>query len=157
MTVTELDKVVLTRDVPLAGLSAGDVGVVVLANPAKDRVELEVFSLTGDTIAVATVPMSAVRKISDRDIATVRPGKPNFVSWSSTWSTGDGWTIAMVGRTTNTKNGDVRVRGNSAGRWSITNDASGSGNTGPERVPIISVRRIGVGANTPEPKAVPAE
>jgi hypothetical protein len=73
MPITELDRVVLTRDLPEAGLAAGDVGVVVHVYKDGATVEVEVFSLTGATLAVATAPANAVRPVGPRDVVSARP------------------------------------------------------------------------------------
>jgi hypothetical protein len=73
MSIAELDRVVLTRDLPDAGLAAGDVGVVVHLYSNAAAVELEVFSLTGETLAVATVPSDALRPVGARDVVSARP------------------------------------------------------------------------------------
>jgi hypothetical protein len=73
MPISELDRVVLTRDLSEAGLVTGDVGVVVHVYIGGKAVELEVFSLTGETIKVATVPTDAIRPVSRRDVVSARP------------------------------------------------------------------------------------
>jgi uncharacterized protein DUF4926 len=54
--------VILTRDVPESGLRAGDVGTVVErhAVPAvsEDGYSVEFFDMTGNTVAVVTLPAS---------------------------------------------------------------------------------------------------
>ncbi len=72
MTVAELDRVVLTRPFPEAGLAAGDVGVVVHAYETGSAYEVEVFSLTGETIAVATVPADSLRAVDRSDVVSAR-------------------------------------------------------------------------------------
>lgn len=73
MAIAELDRVVLTRDLTDAGLKAGDVGVVVHVYDQKRAVEVEVFSLTGETLAVVTAPVDAVRPVGSRDVVSARP------------------------------------------------------------------------------------
>jgi hypothetical protein len=70
--ISELDTVVLTRDLPADGLEAGDVGTVVLVHDKGAGYEVEFTSLAGDTLAVVTMPAGAVRAVSDREIAHVR-------------------------------------------------------------------------------------
>jgi len=70
--ISELDTVVLTRDLPEDGLEAGDVGTVVLVHDKSAGYEVEFTSLAGDTLAVVTVPAGTVRAVSDREIAHVR-------------------------------------------------------------------------------------
>jgi Domain of unknown function (DUF4926) len=70
--IAELDTVVLTRDLPEDGLEAGDVGTVVLVHDKSAGYEVEFTSLAGETLAVVTVPVGAVRAAGDREIAHVR-------------------------------------------------------------------------------------
>jgi hypothetical protein len=57
--------VILTRDVPEEGLRAGDVGTVVdrhvVPGVAEEGYSLEFFDMTGNTVAVVTLPASALR------------------------------------------------------------------------------------------------
>jgi hypothetical protein len=61
---------------PEEGLRAGDVGVIVERYPARADVpegyELEVFAANGQTIAVVSVPVSAVREATEREVLSVR-------------------------------------------------------------------------------------
>ena len=72
MAIAELDRVVLTRALPEAGLAPGDVGVVVHAYAGGDAYEIEVFSLTGETVAVATAPAGALRPVAADDVVSAR-------------------------------------------------------------------------------------
>ena len=72
MSIAELDRVVLTRALPEAGLAAGDVAVVVHAYADAKAYEIEVFSLTGETIAVATAPADALRAVDRSDVVSAR-------------------------------------------------------------------------------------
>lgn len=76
MTLAVYQRVVLTEDLPQEGLCAGDVGVIVQEYPARADVpegyELEVFTATGQTIAVVSVPASALREATEHDVLTVR-------------------------------------------------------------------------------------
>ena len=76
MTFSLFERVVLTRDLPTAGLRAGDVGVIVehhsQAHGLPEGFEIEVFSASGDTIAVVSVPATGVRKATERDVLSVR-------------------------------------------------------------------------------------
>lgn len=76
MTHALFSRVVLTRDLPEEGLRAGDVGVVVEHYPAQastpEGYELEVFSATGETLAVVSVPVSSVREASSREVLSAR-------------------------------------------------------------------------------------
>jgi hypothetical protein len=76
MTLALYQRVVLTRDLPDEGLRAGDVGVIVVHHPPRTDVpqgyELEVFAATGQTIAVVSVPASAVREATEHEVLSVR-------------------------------------------------------------------------------------
>ena len=76
MTLALYQRVVLTQDLPTEGLCAGDVGVVVEHYQARADVpegyELEVFAATGQTIAVVSVPASAVRQATEHEVLSVR-------------------------------------------------------------------------------------
>jgi hypothetical protein len=68
----ELDRVVLTRELPEHGLCEGDVGTVVFVYPDGEAYEVEFTALGGDTLAVATVPTSQVRAAAPNEIAHAR-------------------------------------------------------------------------------------
>ena len=70
--INELDDVILTRDVPEHGLSAGDIGTVVLVHRKEAGYEVEFTSLDGDTIAVLTLMADQVRPAHSGEIAHVR-------------------------------------------------------------------------------------
>jgi len=70
--ISELDMVVLTRDLPADSLKAGDIGTIVLVHGNGVGFEVEFTNLAGDTLAVLTVPADAVRAVSDNEIAHVR-------------------------------------------------------------------------------------
>jgi hypothetical protein len=53
--IKEHDSIVLTADLPDQGLEAGDVGTVVHIHKGDTAYEVEFMTLTGNTIAVATV------------------------------------------------------------------------------------------------------
>lgn len=76
MTLELYQRVVLTQDLPAEGLRAGDVGVIVEHYPAKGDVpegyELEVFSAGGQTVAVVSVPATAVRQAQADEILSAR-------------------------------------------------------------------------------------
>ena len=76
MTLALYQRVVLTQDLPKEGLRAGDVGVVVEHYQARadapEGYELEVFAATGQTIAVVSVPASAVRQATEHEVLSVR-------------------------------------------------------------------------------------
>ena len=68
----ELDSVVLRRDLPDAGLRAGDVGTVVLVYGV-DAVEVEFVTHAGRTQALRTLAVSEVRPLAGDDLPAVRP------------------------------------------------------------------------------------
>jgi hypothetical protein len=69
-------RVVLTQDLPAEGLRAGDVGVIVEHYPAKGDVpegyELEFFAAAGQTVAVVSVPATAIREAQAHEILSAR-------------------------------------------------------------------------------------
>jgi hypothetical protein len=68
--------VILTRDVPEEGLRAGDVGTVVdrhvVPGVAEEGYSLEFFDMTGNTVAVVTLPASALRVPTPADRPAAR-------------------------------------------------------------------------------------
>lgn len=76
MTLASFQRVVLTRDLPEQGFRAGDVGVIVEHYPARadapEGYELEFFAATGQTIAVVSVPATAVREANPHEVLSVR-------------------------------------------------------------------------------------
>lgn len=66
--IRELDTVVLLRDIPEAGLHAGDLGAVVLVHP--DAYEVEFVGRSGHTGALRTLPAHEVRVAREDDFAT---------------------------------------------------------------------------------------
>lgn len=66
------DCVVLLQDLPEERLHAGDVGTVVHVHRGGEGCEVEFMTLTGQTVAVATVLASQVRPVSRRDLTHVR-------------------------------------------------------------------------------------
>ena len=70
--LNELDRVILTDDLPAVGLEAGDVGVIVFVYNAGEAYEVEFFALDGSTIAVATAYASQVRPITADDVSHAR-------------------------------------------------------------------------------------
>ena len=66
-----LDTVVLTRDVPTAGLRQGDLGAIVeIYGP--DAFEVEFVAASGRTQALVTLSVSDIRHVDDRDLVAVR-------------------------------------------------------------------------------------
>jgi hypothetical protein len=72
MNIREHDCVVLTVDLPAEGLQAGDVGAVVHIHGQERGYEVEFMTLTGETIAVATVLPGQLRPVGKRDVTHVR-------------------------------------------------------------------------------------
>jgi hypothetical protein len=68
--------VILTRDVTERGLRTGDVGTVVerhaVSGVSEEGYSVEFFDMTGNTVAVVTVPASALRLPAPADRPTVR-------------------------------------------------------------------------------------
>ena len=68
--------VILTRDIPGDGLRAGDVGTVVERHVVPGVIEegysIEFFDMTGNTVAVVTVPAGALRLPTHEDRPAVR-------------------------------------------------------------------------------------
>jgi len=77
--IKEHDCIVLTQDLPNEGLQAGDVGTVVYIHRGGEAYEVEFVTLTGQTVAVATVRSTQLRPVGRQDIAHVRelPGAEN--------------------------------------------------------------------------------
>ena len=71
----ELDTVVLVRDVPEAGLRAGDLGAVVQVY-APDALEVEFVTAAGRTQALRTLGARDVRPVRDDDLLAVRQAAP---------------------------------------------------------------------------------
>lgn len=68
-------EVVLVRDVPEEGLSAGDIGTIVERHEVAGKeigYSLEIFDMFGNTIAVTTLPASALRAPTHADRPAVR-------------------------------------------------------------------------------------
>ena len=67
--------VALTRDMPELGLRRGDLVKVVEHHVAPDGEEgysIEVFNAVGETIAVTTVPVSALEALREDEVLSVR-------------------------------------------------------------------------------------
>ena len=68
--------VILTRDVSEHGLRAGDVGTVVerhvVPGVAEEGYSVEFFDMTGNTVAVVTLPSSALRVPTPADRPAAR-------------------------------------------------------------------------------------
>ena len=76
MSLELYGRAVLVEDIPSEGLRAGDVGVVVEHYEARagapEGYELEFFSARGGTVAVVSVPATAVRAADSHEVLTVR-------------------------------------------------------------------------------------
>ncbi len=70
--ISELDRVVLTADLPKYNLKPGDIGTVVLVHQEGLGYEVEFMTITGKTIAIVSLFNSQVRAIGDREIAQAR-------------------------------------------------------------------------------------
>jgi hypothetical protein len=76
MRIDLFKRVALRIDVPEHGLRKGDVATIVEHLPGKDGEDgyaLEVFNAIGESIAVITVPESAVEALTADTIPSVRP------------------------------------------------------------------------------------
>lgn len=71
--IQELDRIVLTIDLPAHGLKQGDIGTVVLIHRDNVGYEVEFMTLDGETVAVVSLAASQVRPINRKEIAHVRP------------------------------------------------------------------------------------
>ena len=71
----ELDSVVLVRDIPAAGLRAGDLGAIVLLY-SPSEFEVEFATASGYAQAVIALDARDVRPVTDTDLLTVRPTTP---------------------------------------------------------------------------------
>ncbi len=70
--IEEHVSVVLTTDVPAEGLEAGDVGTVVHIHKGGEAYEVEIMTLTGETVAIVTLLAGQVRPANRRDLAHTR-------------------------------------------------------------------------------------
>jgi hypothetical protein len=70
--INELDRVVLTTDLPEHGLRDGDVGTVVLVHGNGEGYEVEFVTLTGETVAVVSLPRESVRPVLTGEITHAR-------------------------------------------------------------------------------------
>ena len=70
--IEELDCIAFTRALPEYGLDEGDVGTVVAVHKQGAGFTVEVVSLTGETVAIVTLPADAVRPVAEGEIAHAR-------------------------------------------------------------------------------------
>ena len=70
-------EVALTRDLPEAGLRAGDVATLVdyVTHPqgGEEGAVLEIFNAVGESIAIVTVPVSDIARLRADQVPAVRP------------------------------------------------------------------------------------
>jgi hypothetical protein len=82
MTFTLFRRVVLAQDLPDEGLRAGDVGVIVEHQPARENVpegyEVESFTAGGQTIAITSVPAGAIREAGRREVLSSPSADPDL-------------------------------------------------------------------------------
>jgi len=67
-----LDTVVLTRDVPDAGLRRSDLGAIVEVY-GPNAFEVEFVAASGRTQALVTLTAADIRHVGDQDLVSVRP------------------------------------------------------------------------------------
>jgi hypothetical protein len=70
--IAELDRVVLTTDLPEHGLRSGDLGTIVLVHGDGAGYEVEFVTLDGETLTVVTLTQDRVRPVRHGEIAHVR-------------------------------------------------------------------------------------
>ncbi len=75
MTFELFDEVALSKDIPEKRLKKGDVATIVEHHPVsngEDGYSLEIFNSLGDSIAVITLPQSAIEPLTSNEIFNVR-------------------------------------------------------------------------------------
>ena len=76
MTYPSFSRVILLQDIHEENLVAGDMGTIVEFHPASEHYnegyEVEFFAGNGETIAVVSVPATALRAATRQDILHVR-------------------------------------------------------------------------------------
>jgi hypothetical protein len=70
--IQELDTVVLKKDLAESGLTAGDVGTVVMVHGNGQGFEVEFLTLDGATLAVASLNAGDVREVDHHEVAHAR-------------------------------------------------------------------------------------
>ena len=70
--IHEHDCIVLTSNIPAENLQAGDVGTVIHIHEDGAAYEVEFITLTGQTVAVATILANQLRAVSKCDLTHVR-------------------------------------------------------------------------------------
>ena len=80
MSFPLFSRIVLTVDFPDENLMKGDVGTLVEHHPAGNEYpegyEVEFFAGNGETIAVVSIPASALRPVTSKDVLHVRQLAP---------------------------------------------------------------------------------
>lgn len=79
-TLSELQKVVLTKDLSDYGLKVGDMGTVVAVWGDGDSYDVEFVRGDGSTIAVLTLHKAQVRAMTGTEIPSVRETR---LSWNA--------------------------------------------------------------------------
>jgi hypothetical protein len=81
MTLPLFSRVILTQDIRTHHLVAGDMGTIVEHHPATNEYpegyEVECFAGNGETIAVVSVPTTALRQATSKDVMHVRQLTPS--------------------------------------------------------------------------------
>ncbi|MDO9318039.1 MAG: DUF4926 domain-containing protein [Gammaproteobacteria bacterium] len=72
ISISEHDRIVLTKDVPEAKLAVGDVGVVIHVHGDDRAYEIEFVALDGVTIAAVTLDHDYVRPVESHEISHTR-------------------------------------------------------------------------------------
>jgi Domain of unknown function (DUF4926) len=75
MNIPLYSDVILLRDLPEEGVSVGDIGTVVEQHDVQGMEKgysVEFFDMLGNTVTVATLPMSSLRLPTREDRPTVR-------------------------------------------------------------------------------------
>lgn len=70
--ITEHASIVLTEDLPAAGLEAGDVGIVVHIYRSGEAYEVEFMTLDGGTLTIQTLEARQIREAGNLDVPHVR-------------------------------------------------------------------------------------
>jgi hypothetical protein len=68
-------RVALAQDLPEENLKSGDVATIIEYHPVsagEDGYSLEIFNALGETIAVITVPESAIQPLTSNEVLSVR-------------------------------------------------------------------------------------
>ncbi|HXV99477.1 MAG TPA: DUF4926 domain-containing protein [Anaerolineae bacterium] len=70
--IEELERVILTIDLPEQNLKQGDIGTVVLVHQAGQGYEVEFVTLDGETMAAVSLFANQLRPVGRREIAQAR-------------------------------------------------------------------------------------